>query len=200
MKPTKIDLFVEKNLISVYKVQNRLVASDSNFKYIAYTKAVFTYDITLINNTCYTLRNIGIQDTFFGLMNSIQVLIGLRITSCCDNLVVRPVDDIYQDTCPQLLDTCNSYLPPFSACTIIVGVVISPSINNAKPEINELRNTITVTGDIEYKSSCEGMKLWPIKPILEDSIIWEDKLPLIPLLAEPPIDELTKKKINKKKL
>lgn len=163
----KADLFVEKTLLSVYKVKR--ITNDG------YDKIVLSYDITLINESCYEITNVGIQDTLFNLMGSIQALIGLRIISCCDSLVVRSVDDIYEEDCPQLLKSSISYIPPCSACRIIVTVIVV-GYPETTVEIRQLMNTITVTGRLKSEGPCGTCKQTiNIEPIVKKSILWTEE-------------------------
>ncbi len=169
----KSDLFVAKTLVSVY----RQLSLDTPGLYI---KLVISYDITLINESCCKISNVGIQDTLFNLISSLQVLLGLRIVSCCDSLIVRPIDDIFERQCPQLLDTANSFIPPCSACRVIVTVILHGFPENPSAEIRQLMNTITVTGKIDSPPHCGCcQKSDTIEPIVKKSILWTEENPII---------------------
>lgn len=163
---TKVNLFVEKTLLSIYKVKSKFIPE-------YYRKFVMSYEITLINESCLKITNIGIQDTLFNLMSSFQVTIGLRIVSCSDNLVIRSLDDIYNEEFPQLLDINNSYIPPCSVSKLIVTIIFTSTSFAIK--IKQLMNTITITGCIENKQYCSHIKCYKIEPIIKKSILWSEE-------------------------
>jgi hypothetical protein len=163
------DLFVEKTLLSVYKVVDQVNAPFTD-TVTPYTQLFVSYEIALINESCCKISNLGIDDTFFGMMSNLQIIIGLRIKSCCDNVVIRDLDAIYaDDDCTQILDTSKSFMPPCSACSIIVTVIFEAFPDNGPAEIERLMNTITVTGTLDA-ATC-NCKQTPIESIVKKSIV-----------------------------
>jgi hypothetical protein len=158
------DIKVKKILLSKDRQINQQITSPENpFIGIGNQQLVYSYELLLINESCDTITDLGIVDTFFGSITSLQLTIGLRIVSCCDNIVIRSLDDIYQEDCPQLLES-KSYLPPCSVCKIIVTVILENFKETPVKQIKKLTNTMIVTGKRNNK---------PIKPIIKSATVTE---------------------------
>lgn len=178
------DVDVKKKLISVYKVINNSFIPVPG-EMTTYLKLTVSYEIVIINRTDYRISNLSIRDTLFGLINNPLIVLELKILSCCDNVVIRPAEDIITEDCPQLLDVCKSYISPHSSCKIIITVSFSAVIGllgsttpkAPSPIIRELMNSIIIDGCVQKisKCGCCYKTVGNINTINNSSELWADK-------------------------
>lgn len=152
---------VEKNLLTIAKVP--LV--DPTF-----SSLVLVYEIVLTNKGCSNIANLSLVDTFAGLLNSTVLSLTVTATTCNDNLVINAVPDIL--VCGSILDSTRSSLPPCSTSRVILTLTIEAQAGSVV--INQVLNTITLNGSVEYMNECGWVKGEKMEPISVKSTVWED--------------------------
>lgn len=152
---------IEKNLLTIAKVP--LV--DPTF-----SSLVLVYEIVLTNKGCTTVAELSLVDTFAGLLNSTILALTITATTCNDNLTINAVPDIL--VCGSILDPTRSSLPPCSTSRVILTLSIAAQAGSVI--VNQILNTMTLNGAVQYMNDCGWIKGEKLEPISIKSTIWED--------------------------
>jgi len=157
------DVCVEKNLLTVAKVAGVTAGT--------FLSLVLTYEIVLFNRGGCKIVDLQVHDTFAGLATSTVLTATLAASTTDTNLLL--------DTNATILSSgdflkCKSYLPSCSVSRILATLTIIGTSSNVV--IDELLNTITVSGEIQTSSGECGCykKEQEMKPISVKSELWAD--------------------------
>lgn len=158
------DLCVEKNLLSVSKVPGITGGT--------YDSLVLTYEIVLNNRGGCVLSTMQIHDTFAGLTVSGTMTLALAVSTSDSNLVLDTVSNILASG--DLLVASKSTLPAGSTSRVLITLTITTATGTVV--VDQLLNTITVTGFVQYSSGGCGCckREQAMEPISVKSTLWED--------------------------
>jgi len=137
------------------------------------------YTISLVNNSCYKLKNVLVTDTLGPLSTISQngTPFAVQYTTLSDNLTISSPQEV---ALGKITDPCNTCLEPCSVSTILVSVAfpipLTSSVGNVVVLDGCLETTPTapkcpgecVSGDCD--DSCT--KVTKICPIVNDDLIW----------------------------
>lgn len=187
----KIDLKVEKNLLTVCRVPlasivgvilDTLVFPPT----VHFSQLVLTYEIVLINDSNQRINCLSINDSLAGIAFSATTLPfrnSINVVKAPGNIAANTSEIIASSG--QLIDPCKSYLPPCSVTKILVNLAISAP-DKSFCEIRHVQNSITVEGVTTECCANDGkvnVTQNPIQPISENSVIWQTESDIMFLLS-----------------
>jgi hypothetical protein len=183
-----LDFEVKKNVTFFYKMV--FPGSTTTTGGIEFNRLVVGFEIILNNKSCHTIKNLNIKDSLFGIgltqirtQALIEFEFHVTVTSCCDNIVANDEETIL-NTCGQLIDPTQSFMPPCSVCVILVEIAIKPNgiLETNTIDMPYLFHTNIVTGTVDVKKSnfcdtdCKN-----IKPIVLKEAILDEPDVLVPV-------------------
>ena len=170
------DLCIEKNLLNVCRVPLAALVealNESNLpNNIPYAQLMLTYEIVLVNKGEKDICGLNISDTLAGIafgnnLNNIQPFVSsVVVVKAPAHIKTLSAEEIVAKK-GQLVDPCESYLPPCSVTKLVVNLVLSAPTGSIC-EIRYVRNTVTVEGKI---FDCNKYK--KIVPLFAKSPIWQ---------------------------
>lgn len=182
-----VDVTVEKRLLTACRVplaalvqwiaENLVLPST-----IPFGQIIFTYEITITNNSSQRIRDLVLNDSLAGInfqnngANALPFPSTLRVVKAPGNIVLLPYADVASSN-GNLINTCESYLDPCSVTKIIMELTVSAP-EDSFMEVRQVVNTVTLEGKVEETIQHEKcgkclVKKHCMKPVIAASDIWK---------------------------
>jgi hypothetical protein len=184
------DIKAEKNLLNLEYISDGAGISEPDIS--------ATYEIVIFNRSHCKLSNLSIIDSMMGFQGNVFGSTGgfggelrpyytnVHVLPCSATVVPLTFEQIMEN-CGELVDKCNSYIPPCSVISVIVritgrGFLLAnfPTTGEQLPFADEpsitmcVQNTATIRGTITKKHDCGHCVVTaPIFPIYVKSGVKE---------------------------